>query len=356
MVSILINKISKIDKKNSFDKVNNLMVKRKETLIMLSILLIITIIMDISIGASWLNLKTLFSTLIKGPYHKSINSAIVWSVRLPMTTTCLFVGASLGMAGNKMQTILKNPLASPYTLGISAAAGFGAAISYVTGFPIPGYSYISVPMSAFLFSLMATMFIFILGKNGRLGIKNMVLFGIVISFFFQALQTLIQFSSTPEVAHEIVFWMFGSLIKASWTGAIITGVIFFISTILIIPMSWKITLLSLGADRAKALGIDSDKLNLKLFFLSSLLTAGAVSFIGTIGFVGLVAPHFAKLLIGEDQRFLIPVSAICGAVVMIIASILSKIIIPGTIIPIGVLTSLVGVPFLLFLILRRRKF
>ena len=270
-----------------------------------------------------------------------------------MTLICLTVGASLGLAGTQMQTILANPLASPYTLGVSSAAGFGAAIAFISGFPFKNMPWVNAPFMAFMMTLTGTMAIYFLGKVKGMRAQSMVLFGIVTHFFFQALLSLVQFRSTPEVAGQIVYWMFGSLLKATWVGVFASGFIFILCALLLSRYAWKLTALSAGEERAKSLGIDTDRVRLHVFLISSLLTAGAVAFVGTIGFIGLVAPHFARYFAGEDQRYLAPMASLFGVLLITFASILAKLIIPGIIIPIGIVTSLVGVPFLVFLIIRK---
>lgn len=329
--------------------------KRQITFTIVLIGLIVSLLVDLMVGPAWLSISDVLGALKMGPEGDTMNSAIVWSVRLPMTITCLCVGAALGLAGTQMQTILANPLASPYTLGISSAAGFGAAIALLTGLPLPSLPWVSVPLSAFIMSLCATMAMYILGKSRGMEAKTMVLFGIVINFFFQALQSLIQFRATPEVAQQIVFWMFGSLLKSTWTGVAISGVVFLGGAIILSRYAWKLTALSAGEERARSLGINTDKLRLRVFIISAMLTAGAVAFVGTIGFIGLVAPHFARMLVGEDQRYLSPLSALFGVLLMLCASIIAKVVIPGAVVPIGIVTSLVGVPFLLYLIMRRSE-
>jgi iron complex transport system permease protein len=315
--------------------------------------LAIALLIDLMVGPAWLSMADVITALKLGPKGDSINSAIVWVIRLPMTFTCLCVGISLGLAGTQMQTILANSLASPYTLGISSGAGFGAAMAYLTGFPIPGMSWLNVPLSAFMMAFCSSLAIYMLGRSKGMQAKTMVLFGIVVHFFFQALQSLVQFRATPEVSQQIVFWSYGSLLKSTWTGVVVSGGIFLIGVIILSRYAWQLTALSAGEERARSLGINTERLRLHVFAISALLTAGAVAFVGTIGFVGLVAPHFSRMLVGEDQRYLAPLSALFGVLLMLVASILAKIVVPGSIVPIGIVTSLVGVPFLIYLLLRR---
>lgn len=321
---------------------------------MAAIALIVIVIADLAVGSSWMSVSDVLSTILIGPNGDSLNSTIIWQLRLPLTLTCLVVGASLGLAGGLMQTLLANPLASPYTLGVSAAAGFGAAVAILSGLTIFGHAWLGVPVSAFVASALSSLAIFSIGKGRNMDAKVLILAGIVVLFFFQALQSLVQYMASPEVLQQIVFWLFGSLLKASWTSVWVAGVILVCSLVYVAPKIWALTALSAGDERAQSLGIRTDKLRLRMFLLCSMLTAGAVSFVGTIGFVGLVAPHLSRMLVGEDQRFYLPMATMMGALVLTLASLVSKLVVPGTIIPIGIVTSLVGVPFLLYLLVSKR--
>lgn len=328
--------------------------KRNIIIISLLIALVISFILDLIVGPSWIDIEEIMKSLFQIS-DNNIQNTVILNIRLPMTITCILVGASLGLAGVQMQTILANPLASPYTLGISSSASFGASIAILTGINILGSDWLSIPILAFISAFFATMLIYLIGKWKGMTSNTMILSGIVIHFLFQSLQSAIQYIASAETSQQIVFWSFGSLLKANWTGVSVTGGIFIISAIIMAKSIWQVTALSAGEERAQSLGINIDKLRLKIFCISALLTTGAVSFVGTIGFVGLVAPHFARMSVGEDQRYLSPVSAIYGALLLTVASIIAKIVKPGIIMPIGIVTSLIGVPFLLYIILMRRK-
>lgn len=281
--------------------------------------------------------------------------AIIWSMRLPMGIMGVLVGAALGTAGSVMQTILNNPLASPYTLGISAGAGFGASLALLGGFGIATVlGTLLVPASAFLFALLASAGIYLISVRKNFTSATMVLAGIGMVFFFQALQSFMQYIASPEALQSIVFWTFGSLQKANWSGVLILFAVFVLVFIRILRCSWKLTAMKLGDSRASSMGVNVERLRKEMFFLISLLTATAVAFVGSIGFIGIVGPHIARMIVGEDQRYFMPLSALNGAVLLSVSSILSKILVPGTIFPIGILTSLIGVPFFFFLILRQR--
>ncbi|UUX48569.1 iron ABC transporter permease [Nisaea acidiphila] len=313
-------------------------------------------VIDILVGPSFLAVGDVLAALVNADGRAdTMAGVIVHDIRLPMTLTGIVVGASLGVGGALMQTILGNPLASPYTLGFSAAAGFGAALAILTGFTLPVLPAFSVPVAAFAAATLSAMLVLGLARVKGLKAETMILAGIATLFLFQSLQSLVQYMAAPEVLQEIVFWTFGSLLKADWTSVWVSGAILAAGLCLLLPDIWRLTALRLGDQRATSLGVNTERLRLRSFAIVSLLTAGAVSFVGTVGFIGLVAPHVARMLVGEDQRALLPLSAIVGAALMIGASIASKLIAPGAVVPIGIVTAVVGVPFLLGIIVTQRR-
>lgn len=310
---------------------------------------------DILTGPAMLDLSEVLGGLFTPDSVAPMTRVIVQDIRLPMTLMAVLVGMSLGIAGVHMQTILGNPLASPYTLGFSAAAGFGAALAILTGFSLPFLPWLTIPLSAFIMCVLAAALVFAFSKVRGMRPEIMVLAGIATLFMFQSAQSLVQYMAAPEVLQAIVFWLFGSLLKASWNNVPIVAVVFAMTSLAVLPNLWQLTALRLGDARAAAIGVDVSRLRIKLFGVVALLTAGAVAFVGTIGFVGLVAPHIARMLVGEDQRILLPMAALMGAITMTGASVAAKLISPGGVIPIGIVTALIGVPFLFFLILRGQR-
>ena len=296
------------------------------------------------------------TALFGDPAADPMNRVIVRIIRLPVASMAIVVGAALGLAGAEMQTILDNPLASPYTLGISAAAGFGAGLALVLGVGVgPFAEHILVPINAFVFSLLTSLAIYGLAKIKNASSETIILSGIALLFLFNALNALLQYHASVEQLQAMVFWLFGSLLKATWTKVFISFVVF----ILIVPWvardAWRLTALRLGDQKASSLGVNVEKLRLRIMIYVSLLTATAVCFVGTIGFIGLVAPHIARIVVGEDQRFFFPCSACGGALLLSAASVGSKLIVPGAIYPIGIITAFIGVPFFLSMILGKRK-
>lgn len=332
------------------------MTKHKFTvLVVMSIALMFTFIIDVMTGPAWLSIHDVISVLL---FNSTENTThfIVWSMRLPIALMAIVVGASLGIAGAEMQTVLGNPLASPYTIGVSAAAGFGAALALVLGVGvIPCAEEFIVSINAFVFALLSSGVIYFVSKKKDASVEIIVLLGIALLFLFNALIAFLQYIATEQEVQTVVFWLFGSLIRTTWLKIGITTTVFIISVLLLSKDSWKLTALSLGDIKAKSLGVNVEKIRLKVIIIVSFLTATSVCFVGTIGFIGLAGPHIARMLVGEDQRFFLPLSALGGALLLSVASIGSKLIVPGSIFPIGIITSFIGVPFLIFLILRKRR-
>jgi len=317
--------------------------------------LFLLILADLMIGPSWITINEVLTTLLDGPGGDTTNTAIVWSVRMPMTFTCIFVGASLGLAGIKVQTICNNPLASPYTLGLTSGAAFGAAIAIFTGFGIAGFLWLGTSVLAFVFASGVSLIIYMIGKMKGMSTITIILAGTVMNFFFVALQQLLQYKASAEVSQLIASWTFGSLTRSSWTSVAVSGCILVVCTLFVTRYVWQLTALTTSEENAKSLGVDTESVRFKMFMSASLLTAGAVSFIGTVAFVGLVAPHCARLLVGEDQRYLIPASVIFGSLLMLAASITAKLIGGGSMVPVGIVTSLVGVPTLFILLMKSKR-
>lgn len=317
-----------------------------------ALLLLIAVGLDLAVGSSAMPLSDLVSALFSGPDASDINATIVWSLRLPMTLTALFLGTALAMAGLQIQNITQNALASPSTLGITSAASFGAALAISLGLSVLGQFWIATATAALFFALFVSFAIYFLSARRGMTPETVILAGIVVNFFFLALQQVLIYRSSPEVAQIINGWTFGNLERASWLAVGLNAVLTFLIAVFLLKRSWAITALTLGEERALSLGIPVKRLRIETFFLSALLIAGAVAFIGTVSFVGLVAPHIAKMLLGEDQRFLLPGTLLSGALLMVLSSLFAKLISAGAIIPVGIITSLVGVPFLLALLVR----
>jgi len=281
---------------------------------------------------------------------------ILWQVRLPDALIALAVGAALGLAGVETQTILDNPLASPFTLGVSSAAALGASIAIVLVPVLPLLPEAAMlPAMALVFALGAGVLVLVIVHYAGGGRETVVLFGISLVFLCNALTAALHYVADADSSQQIVFWTIGNLTKAGWPEVWIVAA----CLILILPFSlrqvWLLTLLRGGEAHARSVGIDVARLRFWGILRASILAAFAVCFVGTIAFIGLVGPHIARLLLGEDHRLLVPGSALCGALILSAASFLSKALLPGVIVPVGILTAIVGVPMLLGLLIGRRR-
>ncbi|WP_416363868.1 FecCD family ABC transporter permease [Pseudomonas sp. NFX183] len=327
--------------------------RRLSMIVGISLLILVFFTIDLSIGPAHYRLMELLSVLMQDASSSQV-SVILWDIRLPVALSALVVGASLSIAGLQMQTVLGNPLASPFTLGLSAAASFGAALGLILGvsvLPASAVAY-AIPVNAFLVSMAAALFIHRLSRKRGITTEMIILLGTTLVFTFSALLEALQYIGPDQALSAVVFWTMGSLSRATWPKLGIMSVILVIVSFTFARQSWALTALQLGEARATALGIPVARLRLRGILLSSLLASICVSFVGTIGFVGLVGPHIARMLVGEDQRFLLPASALCGACMLSAASVLSKSLVAGQTLPIGIVTSLVGVPLFFALILR----
>ena len=350
--------MEKLDKKLSYDTLKDYSkLKKKKIFLIIGILILIflSVIVDILTGPAMLSIKQVISTIFNLESTNIAQNIIIWDMRIPMAIMAIIVGCNLGISGALMQTILLNPLSSPYTLGIGSGASFGAsfAILFLTGLKIIPPEYI-VAITAFIFAMAACLIIYLIGKFKNMSTSLIVLSGIAMLFTFQSLQALLQFGANEHELQNIIFWTFGSLQKVTWIKLIITLIILVLIFPLIMKNIWKYTALLLGDEKATSLGINVAKLKIITYLYISLLSATAISFVGTIGFVGLVSPHITRVLVGEDQRYFIPVSGIMGGLILSVASILSKVVIPGIIFPIGIITSLIGVPFFFFIVFKSR--
>lgn len=325
-------------------------------LLLLGVSVVVVFCVDIAVGPSLMELGEVFKTIFAPAAADLATRVIIWEVRLPYSVMALLVGAALSLAGLEMQTTLNNPMASPFTLGVSAAAALGAALAIVLSASIPGLDpKWAVAVNAFIFAFGSVMLLQFLSRLGGSGVEALVLLGIAMDFTFKALVGILQYVASAEALQQFVFWSLGSLTRSNWESITVLGSIIAVVMPFSIAASWQMTALRLGEDSARSYGINVRRLRFFSLVRVSLLTATAVAFVGTIGFVGLVGPHIAKLLIGEDHRFSLPAAVLSGALVMSLASIASKAISPGAILPVGVITSLIGVPIFVWLIYSRKK-
>jgi len=333
-----------------------LVTRRVFILALLACLLILSVAVDVSLGPARYSVADVLRTLVSPTDADVQMRVVVWDIRMPMAMLAVTVGASLSLAGAQMQTILANPLASPFTLGLSAAASFGAALAMVLGVALfPAAISLMVPINAFLMAMAAALLIFGLSTLRGVTVETIILLGIALVFSFNAALALLQYFASEQALSAVVFWTMGSLTKATWGKVAVTAVVLALCVPLFARRAWALTAIRLGEARAAAMGVPVRRLRLEALFLVSLLAAVPVSFVGTIGFIGIVGPHVARLLLGEDQRFFLPGAMLAGALILSATSVLSKALLPGAVLPIGIITALVGVPFFAALILTKGR-
>ncbi|MBR2255662.1 MAG: iron ABC transporter permease [Candidatus Methanomethylophilaceae archaeon] len=330
---------------------------RKLYLVVAVAVCVLAFFVDLTVGSSGMSVIDAVRTLIVPDQMTAMDRLIIFDIRLPATVMAVAVGMSLALAGSVMQTILDNPMAEPYTLGISSSAGFGAALMIVVGSSAVGaIGMVSISAGAFACSMLACLVIYAVARFRSSDKSTILLTGIAIFFMFQALLSTMQLLANSNQLSEIVFWMFGSLARCSLPqgGAVI--LVLSISFLIFLFSSWKYTALKLGDAYASSLGVDVARLRRMTLIVVSVLTSVAVCFVGTIGFIGLIAPHISRFLVGEDHRYYIPMSMAVGAIILIAANMLSKVVMSPAIFPVGILTSFIGIPFFFYLVLSRRRF
>ncbi|AVO51893.1 iron ABC transporter permease [Ectopseudomonas mendocina] len=333
-----------------------LLLRRSVLVGLLLALLVASVLADLASGASGMGLGQLLAGILDPDALSATERVIIWNVRLPYALMAVLVGAALSLAGAEMQAILDNPLASPFTLGVSSAAALGASLAIAYPLAIDWLAPSGqVTVAAFVFACLSVLLLQAMSRLRGAGVESLVLFGIALVFSCNALVSLLQLLATEDVLQQLVFWTLGSLARANWEKLGILAAVLAVLLPFSLRAAPSMTLLRMGEDRARSFGVDVRRLRYASLLRISLLAATAVAFVGTIGFVGLVGPHMARLLVGEDQRFLLPASALVGALLLSLSSIASKLILPGVIVPVGIVTALVGVPVFVALVFRRGR-
>ncbi len=316
--------------------------KQTKALLILITVLIVACLASLFIGSVWVSPS------------ENTGSTIIWEIRMPRVVLSALVGVLLATSGVILQGILRNPLADPYILGVSSGAGIGAAIALALpfGFVILGIS--SIPLFAFIFALIAVTVVYRLAHvKGRAAPETLILAGVAVAAFASAVLSLIIIVSGRLQA--IYFWLLGSLSLSSWNDVwnLLPYTIFGLAVAYF--FSKELNALLLGEEIALTLGVEVEKIRIGLILVASLMTAAAVSVSGLIGFVGLIIPHFVRIIIGPNHRWLVPFSALGGAVLLVVADTLARTLFSPMEVPIGVIMSLVGAPFFLYILRTRTQ-
>lgn len=337
----------------------NYAAKRAGLLFSGTLLLLFIFCFASTIGATEMSLFDSLTALLSPIFPEiadSHNAAVLWHLRFPRLITGVLAGIGLGISGVIMQAVTRNPLVSPFTIGLSPAAAFGASIAIFFGFQAVGFGSLTIIVNAFFMAICCAALVFFLSNIRGASPETIVLAGIAISYFFSALTAILQFFASEEQLSQMVNWTFGSLSRTDWQSI---SIIFFILVILIpiiVKLSWDLNAMMLVDDTtAKSFGISVKQIRIVAMMAASLITATIISFTGIIGFVGLVAPHIARFIFGGDHRVIIPATAIIGAILLIVADIAGHVLIPPIIIPIGIIISFVGVPMFLWILLMKKQ-
>ncbi len=295
----------------------------------------------------------LFPTRINFSMDKVRLTYVLLNIRLPEIMIAITAGSCLGLAGAIMQIILDNSLASPFTLGISAASAFGAAVAICLELNL-GIVWLNPGITAFISSLISVFLLVTISSLSGISKRNIILIGLALNFFFNAANTFLQYFSTPDAVYQITFWTTGSLTNATLKDSLVLAIILSCSLFIAILFSKDLGLIQQGERNAVMYGINVNFERVLFLVICSLLASCTVSIVGIIGFIGLVAPHIARLFKLESPRLLLLSSTLIGACLLVIADIFSKTILHPTILPISAITSLFGIPLLIFLLFFRR--
>ena len=279
---------------------------------------------------------------------ENVSHVVIANIRLPRILAAIICGCGLSLSGLCIQSVLKNPLGSPSTLGISQGAAFGAALSMV----VFGSQVFSVTTFAFGGAMGATLIILILSRIKRLSPEAIILVGVALASHFASATTLIQFLAPETQLAMIVFWTFGDVARSNWREIGLVAAVVLPASLFLMILRWDLNSLASGEDTAKGLGVSVEKVRILGMVAAALVSALATAFHGVIAFIGLIAPHMARRLVGEDHGLLIPFSAVLGALLLLTADTLGRVLIGSGALPVGVITSFLGAPMFLYLLIR----
>ena len=326
--------------------------QKRFLLIALSFTVFVTALISMRIGPYDLSLQEVFQAIFQLPKSQLVGNdrsrlaeLIIWDIRLPRIVLAGLVGTALAVSGTVFQGCFRNPLVEPYILGVSSGAAFGASMAIV--FPAV---FFSLPVSAFIFSGLTVIITVSLAQvKGQIQTVSLILAGVVIGSFFSSLVSILKYVSDDAALIEIVFWLLGGFYQSGWKEIYLLAPIILPVSAFVWFLGWKLNIISIGDEEAKSMGVDPKKNKLFLILCATLLTSLSVAYVGIIAWVGLMVPHAARMMIGPDNRYAIPLAALLGTLFLLICDTLARNLIDGEI-PIGILTSILGAPYLLYLL------
>ncbi|RCW41172.1 MULTISPECIES: iron ABC transporter permease [unclassified Halanaerobium] len=322
----------------------------------LTILLIFLIgIISLMIGSTFIPFSDIILFLKEDADLSATTGLILQDIRLPRIILSLLVGSGLAVAGAVFQGVIRNPMVDPYIIGISAGAGTGVTLAFLLGlkFSIAGIN--SVPIFAFLGSVATVFAVYQLARvDNKLPVMTFLLAGVALSFILNSVMSFLMVIRTENL-HKIIYWLMGSLAAASWSDIYMILPYFIIALIIIIFYLKELNIILLGEENAVHLGVNAEKVKLIMLGAASLLTASVVSVSGSIGFIGLVIPHIARMLVGPDHRKLMPLAAFLGGGFLLISDNIARSIMPPLELPVGIITAIAGGPYFIYLLRKKSK-
>ncbi|WP_193224546.1 FecCD family ABC transporter permease [Bacillus sp. B1-b2] len=337
--------------------------KRKAAYLYAAFFLLVSVVVGISVGTVSVPILSVLKILISYIGLDSVltnvdtmHINIVQNIRLPRVLLAGLVGASLSIAGAAFQGLLRNPLADPYTLGVSSGASLGAVITLFFHLQIPFLGSFTLPLMSVLFSFMTILFVIFFARklDPSMRVETIILTGIIISSFLSAFISLM-IALTENELRQIIGWLLGSVSMRGWSYIQMILPFFLIGSMILLLQGRELNAFAFGEERAQHLGVSVRRRKLIILLAGSMITGAAVAVSGTIGFVGLVIPHFVRIMIGPDHKHLLAISVLTGSGFLILADLLARTIISPTELPIGVITALIGAPVFAYLLLKRRK-
>lgn len=330
--------------------------------VLLSVILLLSLIISARVGAVNISYEKMFAFMgLNNTSYSPVEEALFWQIRLPRVVLCAFVGAALSVSGTLMQALFRNPIVEPGLVGTSSGAAFGAAFVFVMGSSISSVLTNAVgpfllPFFAFLGGLAATLTVYKLSNIfGKTSVNTMLLAGIAVNAIANGGTGFFSYVARDPQARSITFWNLGTLSGADWNAVYLVGISTVAGILLCLRYSKSLNALMLGEDEARYIGVNVERLKLKVILINTFIVAMATCIVGVIGFVGLIVPHLLRMMKSGDNRFLIIASALLGAILLNLADMLSRVIVAPSEFPIGIITAFVGAPVFLFLLVRNSR-
>jgi len=324
-----------------------------------AIMLTAAILLSITVGSVSIPLADIVQVMadwLQGsPSGQSVYATIITQLRIPRTLLLLLVGAALSGSGGAYQGLFRNPLADPYLIGAASGAGLGAVLAMSVDWPALPLSYLIIPVSAFACALITVFSVYTLARSGRsLPVSNLILAGVAVSSFTTALTSFLLINASGELRRALV-WLVGGTTLSGWKPLLGAAPYILVSLLVLLLLSHRLNVLQFGEEQAQQLGLRVSRVRLLIILAATLSTAAAVAFAGVIGFVGLIVPHIMRRLHGGDYRRILPLSMLGGAIFLILADVLARVVMAPQELPVGIVTALCGAPFFLIILHQNKR-